>query len=333
MGKHWKLEDGLVRLVLTAVLVLISAPTVLAVAQEAVVTRNVNLRQDPSTAQPPIRLLVPPDTVELLESGKTNGYYHVRTEDQEEGWVWGANIRVLSEGEPAPASPALAPAPPPSTDAGTASQIGETWEKPAPNQTTFTSEGKTCGPSGDGGDQPTNLLKNRTDVPASIHDATWDAIASLPYPSPAPKHRSQWTDAQLATIRPYEGIAVRVMGYLVALKPQNHGSGESTNCHWTKSAQVDWHMALVKSVGDGEKESVVVETTPRVRQSHPQWTPARLSPWVNSDAPVRITGWLMFDPEHRNHLGKYRKTLWQIHPITKIEVFKNGEWVDVDQMP
>ena len=59
-------------------------------------------------------------------------------------------------------------------------------------------------------------------------------------------------------IQPFEGIAVRVIGHLVALKPQNHGSGESTNCHWTKSSQVDWHMALVKSVGDGEKDGVGV---------------------------------------------------------------------------
>jgi hypothetical protein len=94
--------------------------------------------------------------------------------------------------------------------------------------------------------------------------------------------RHDWTEAQLAVIRPFEGVAVRVVGYLVALKPQNRGSGESTNCHWTKSVQVDWHMALVKSIGDGEKESIVIETTPRVRQSHPKWTPPRLAPWVNS---------------------------------------------------
>ena len=41
----------------------------------------------------------------------------------------------------------------------------------------------------------------------------------------------------------------------------------------------------------------------------------------------------MLDPEHRNHLGRYRSTLWEIHPITKIEVFTNGKWVDLDQKP
>jgi hypothetical protein len=41
----------------------------------------------------------------------------------------------------------------------------------------------------------------------------------------------------------------------------------------------------------------------------------------------------MFDPEHAAHLGRYRSTLWEIHPITKIEVFKDGQWVDVDHLP
>ena len=319
--------------VFALLLVLIAFPASLALAQEAVVTRNVNLRRDPSTNKPPIRLLVPPDTVDLLEPEQTSGYYHVRTEDREEGWVWGSNIRVLSGGEPSPTSPHTAPAPAPSGDGTAATTVAPDWEKPTPKQTTFTSEGKRCGPSGDGGDRPTNLLKNRTDVPGGVHDVTWGAVASLPYPRPAPKHRSDWTAEQMAVIQPFEGIAVRVIGYLVALKPQTGGSGESTNCHWTKASQVDWHMALVKSVGDGEKDAIVVETTPRVRQAHPKWTPIRLPPWVNTDAPVRITGWLMLDPEHTNHLGKYRMTLWEIHPITMIEVFQNGAWVALDKLP
>jgi hypothetical protein len=46
----------------------------------------------------------------------------------------------------------------------------------------------------------------------------------------------------------------------------------------------------------------------------------------DSPDPVRISGWLLLDPVHKGHLGVYRSTLWEIHPITKIEVFKNGQW-------
>ena len=137
----------------------------------------------------------------------------------------------------------------------------------------------------------------------------------------------------MAVIRPYEGVAVRVMGHLVAIKPQNHGSGESTNCYWTTAAETDWHIALVKKEGQGEEKAIVVETTPRIRRTHSKWTKGRLDPWVDSDAPVQISGWLMYDPQHKNHLGRYRMTLWEIHPITKIEVFKDATWRDLDTLP
>lgn len=283
--------------------------------QDAVVQRNVNLRHDPSTAQAPIRLLKPPDELNLVDHTKVSGYYHVRTSEGEEDWVWSKNIPLLAS---------------PVESVPVNNTISDTWSKPQPNQTTFTSDGKTCGPTGDGGDTATNLRKNRTDTSSTYHDVTVSSIATLSYPSPAPLSRLKWPPQQLAEIKPYEGVAVRVVGYIVALKPQRGGSGESTNCHWTRSSQVDWHIALVAKPGEGERDAVVVETTPRVRQHHPRWTVSRLRPWVNSIEPVRISGWLMMDPEHRNHLGRYRVTLWEIHPITKIEVYSKDGWKDLD---
>jgi hypothetical protein len=58
-----------------------------------------------------------------------------------------------------------------------------------------------------------------------------------------------------------------------------------------------------------------------------------MRPWIDSTLPVRFSGWLLFDPEHKNHLLRYRPTLWEIHPITKIEVkLPNGVWIDLDEM-
>lgn len=77
--------------------------------------------------------------------------------------------------------------------------------------------------------------------------------------------------------------------------------------------------------------AIVVETTPRIRTSHPNWTTGGLGQYATNQTQVRISGWLMFDPDHPGHLGKYRTTLWEIHPITKIEAFVNGQWVDLDK--
>jgi hypothetical protein len=209
-----------------------------------------------------------------------------------------------------------------------AGSVDTSWEKPTPNQTTFSGEDGECGPAGDGGDSKTNPRKNRTDVPAQYHDVAWSAIAKLPYPT-AKKSLDDWTADQLSQIAPYEGIPVRTIGYIVKIKVEG---SESTNCHFTKPDEVDWHMPLVEAAGNGENTSIVVETTPRLRQLHPNWTTQGLQPWVESDLPVRISGYLLLDPEHRSHLGKYRSTLWEIHPITMIEVFKSGNWVNLDEV-
>jgi hypothetical protein len=45
---------------------------------------------------------------------------------------------------------------------------------------------------------------------------------------------------------------------------------------------------------------------------------------------VRISGWLLFDQEHPEQLGKTRATLWEIHPIIKIETQQNGNWTTIN---
>jgi hypothetical protein len=318
------------RFLLAAALALLvsGAIWVPATAQQVVVVeRNVNLRRDPSTSHPPIRLLLPPEELELQDSAKTNGYYFVvRAESNDTGWVWASNVRLDS-----------APGQPEGVMLGGAvsSAIDPAWAKPTPVSGTFKGpvSNVSCGPTGDGGDTASNRLKNRTDLPSSYHSVTFAALAGLQYPATGAKDRTQWPAESLAVVLGYEGAAVQVVGYLVALKPQTSGSGESTNCHMKASAEVDWHVAVVGQAGEGEGAAVVVEPTPRIRVDHPKWTPARLKPWVDSSDPVRISGWLFFDPAHRNHLGRYRTTLWEIHPVTRIEVWQGGAWVDLDDLP
>ena len=303
--------------------------TVTLLADEAVVRRNVYLREKPSTASTAIRKLLPPEEVEILDPAQTDGFLRVQTEDSLEGWVWAKFIRTQ-----APAEAVLPEAA--ATHAGAATAISEDWAKPEPVVGTFTVNGVKCGPTGSGEkrDKETNRLKNRTDIPSSYHSVTWDAIAELPYPSPAPKSRDKFSAEQLAAITKYEGAAVQTVGYLVAIKPQK-GNSESCNCGMKGEEATDWHIALVEHPGDGEKTSVVVEPTPRIKRKHPNWTKKNLEPWLNEDLPVRISGWLLFDPQHANHLKKYRSTLWEIHPITKIEVWNDDTdtWVNADNLP
>ena len=92
---------------------------------------------------------------------------------------------------------------------------------------------------------------------------------------------------------------------------------------------MDWHIYLTNSSAQPISQAVIVETTPRTRPQH-KWTTDMLTPIVDSQTKVRISGWLMYDTEHVNVIGTQRATVWEVHPITKIEVQNNGAWVDLD---
>jgi hypothetical protein len=173
---------------------------------------------------------------------------------------------------------------------------------------------------------------------------SWDAIATLPYPHNRLASRAAWPQADLNQIAPFEGVALAVTGFLagVVVEDRSHSpNGESTNCHATEPDAVDWHISLVKQPGDPKYRSIVVETTPRVRASH-HWSAAALQLLVGPADSVRISGWLMLDPEHyaqtygydgsTTTANKYRITLWEIHPIMRIAVFQSGGWVDLDSL-
>ena len=305
-----------VPLVLAGVLVWIFS-ALSAFAQTAVVQRNANLRPNPSASQAPIRLLHPPEKLNILDPKPQNRYLHVRTAAKEEGWVWKANVRVEAASESG------------TTGGQVSDSISPDWDKPEPTSTDFTAEGKTCGPTGVGGDSITNARKDRTDVPTNYHSVSFQAIAGLAYPI-AKKSRLRWSQDQLSQIAPFEGAAVTLTAFLDSVKVEGP---ERCNCHMKHGPDVDWHMWVTAHQGEFKNDAIVVETTPRIRQGHPRWTTTALKPFVQSQNEVRISGWLMFDPEHREQLGKFRNTLWEIHPITKIEVFKDGGWTDLDATP
>ncbi|TLY68868.1 MAG: SH3 domain-containing protein, partial [Gammaproteobacteria bacterium] len=65
-------------------------------AQQASLRRNVILRRDPSTSSPVLEHLVKGGRVTLVDAGPDSGFYHVRTEDDQIGWVLSKYVTVES---------------------------------------------------------------------------------------------------------------------------------------------------------------------------------------------------------------------------------------------
>src|SRR5262249_51489594 len=101
---------------------------------------------------------------------------------------------------------------------------------------------------------------------------------------------------------------------------------EATNCELADPNDVDWHLWVLPSADSLRRASVVAEITPRLRTKHAGWTLAKLDRIAHDRMPVRVSGWTLFDPDHPEQLALTRGTLWEIHPITRIEVQVNGSW-------
>jgi hypothetical protein len=193
--------------------------------------------------------------------------------------------------------------------------------KPKPIANTF----KGCPPSGDGGDPVLNTLKNRIDEAQWQPTTISDLLALRWPPSIENRPRSRWTLQDREQVALYEGTPVQVEGYLVEAKKM---SPETCNCH--SVAYVDYHVWMVDELSKGRDQSLVLEVSPRVQVFHPQWTLDQIRRLARSKERVRISGWLLMDPEHPDQIGKTRGTIWEIHPIMQIETRILGGWTPLD---
>jgi len=296
----------------------LSCSAVLCLSQTATLLRGSNLRKAPNTSSTILETLKKGDSVTLTSSSKRSGYYHVSARDGTVGWVLAKNV---STSAPSP-SPGPAPGPGPSpgpTPTGLVAQLEAASVKAVPQPLIINGQ-SVCGPTGDASDAKTQALdsnKNRTDIPdpGAYIPIDWNALANLP---------SDQVD-QL------QGAPVEVEGFLShRIQVENSGSGESTNCHLTNLDEVDWHMYLTNQPAQGIASAIIVETTPRTRPLH-SWDQNKLTQLVDSSTRVRISGWLMYDWQHIGVIGTQRATVWEVHPITRIETQdSSGNWQSVE---
>lgn len=80
-------------------------------AQQATANHNVILRRDPSTSSPALEHLQKGARLTLVDANPDNGFYHVQTEDDQVGWIFGKFVSALST--PAPTNRPSASTPPP----------------------------------------------------------------------------------------------------------------------------------------------------------------------------------------------------------------------------
>ena len=173
-----------------------------------------------------------------------------------------------------------------------------------------------------GGDAKLNVKKNRTDAPAgAIESWTFEEIMHVEDERP-----TSWQTGQDRTVVEElgEDTPIALVGYMIGAHP---GSPETCNCKLSGEDNNDYHINLVEHKGDRSSSSVVVEMTPRVRLKHANWKLDKLTGRLDNSNPpvVRVTGYLLFDSEHVSRSGGERETIWEVHPVIKLEFCTSGD--------
>jgi hypothetical protein len=189
-----------------------------------------------------------------------------------------------------------------------------------------------CPPDGKGGDPIANRLRNRVEVPAKYAELELPGFVKAFTPDlGAPQRREQFGAQLREYVDGHEQNGVTLSGYLVAAR---RASSEPANCNERARRNIrlwigeipEAHRSLRK---EAQADGVVAELTPNAQERHGTWRLATLAALAKQGAKVRVSGWPFYDAEHARELGKGRGSVWEIHPVTKIEIWKNGAWQEL----
>jgi hypothetical protein len=161
-------------------------------------------------------------------------------------------------------------------------------------------------------------MKDRVEPPDSVRDVGMDFFAALPHGAEMPERAS------------LERQGVRMAGWVQRILLSGDG---------------DVHLELAEKPrlpSERDTVYVVAEITPPWRQQRRGWAYESLlvafrpnrggaTAWDAGPRRVRLTGWLMYDHPYDKAIsnwslafGKGRRTGWEIHPVTGIELWDDA---------
>jgi hypothetical protein len=128
-----------------------------------------------------------------------------------------------------------------------------------------------------------------------------------------------------------QGQGAEIVGYVT--KVEQGGHPETANCGNLTTLYTDTHITVAASPTAPNTQSLIVEVTPTWRvvmqKQGVDWRTETLQTTLVGHR-VKFRGWLMFDTSHLNEAtntapnnpADWRKTIWEVHPITSMQVIQ-----------
>lgn len=309
---------------------LLVSPAFLSAQKQATIIHNANLRADASTHNPPIQTLAQGAHVFVIDAQPTNGFYHVRTGQQKEGWVWSKSVSFQPRGGGSSRKLVRRPT------------VVETERLMGRAAAGCTTDLNSCPASGCAApDEPhglANQLKRRVPTGGSTISLNFDDFQALQHQADdlvgenkelTADDRAKLTGLTVSGGQVSEGDVVSVVGYLVGTPHPN--TKESVNCNLRGADNNDFHIPISNDPGNSDFQGIVVEMIPQNRPD--TWTLANLAQIENSAQLVMVTGALFYDnfhyvngdPSSPRSGQPHRFSLWEVHPITQFSVCSKSD--------
>lgn len=186
-------------------------------------------------------------------------------------------------------------------------------------------------PEGTGGDPDLNRQKNRWAAPAEAAEMSVSQVIALPHDELSlmgREMRSKWSTPAASQAAMNENRGIQVVGYLAHAKE----SGSET-CNGKSDTYHDFHIWITESPEENKNQGIIVEATPFWKEQYPAWQLNAFEKLASRNEKVRVSGWILWDSEHADEVGKSRGSLWEVHPFTKFEYFSGGKWQELGSGP
>jgi hypothetical protein len=187
------------------------------------------------------------------------------------------------------------------------------------------------GREGLGGDGILNKMKNRIAEPVTVTDHTVPQVIAIMNDvlmQEGQRMRKNWYPSARLFAEEKESMGIRVTGYLLRAKQ----SGIESSNGYIDSLR-DYHLWIADKPTAERRTTMIAEITPRWKVVHPEWRLRTFKRLADQKAKVRVTGWLLWDQEHGSEVEKSRGTSWEVHPVTKFEIWSDSTWRELKDLP
>jgi hypothetical protein len=160
-------------------------------------------------------------------------------------------------------------------------------------------------------------VKNRTEVPSQYQPLTYQEFLALP-----PLH-ADYTASDWDVVRAQSDRAVSLEGYIAEVRQIHDGLNYG---RWPWNGDLHVHLRDKPQprcfTAEGRGTQIVTEVTPSFQPPKTAWSLEALRGLCERQVRVRISGWLLHDFQHLDGIGIWRASAWEIHPVTKFEVWE-----------